>query len=704
MIKIEKFFNPKSVVVIGATAHQGKLGYGVSRNLISSGFRGEVYFVNTKGGVIFGRQVYPSVDHLPKKDIDLAVHVIPAAFVAEALNACSHFGIKNHVIISGGFSETGKPGVDYETECINIANENGLSVLGPNCIGVIDTHYPIDTTFLQPPMPRKGGVAFLTQSGALGAGVIDWARGEGFSFSKILSLGNQMAISASDVLVPFAEDKDTRVITMYLESVKEGRKFVEQARLASAQKPVLVHKVGRTAAGKKAASSHTGALAGVDTAFDAAFRRGGILRAETTEELFDWAKMLAWAPLPTGDRVAILTNAGGPGVTAADAVGANGLAIAKLSQGTKEKLGAILPEVASLENPVDMLASATAEIYAACLEILIGAEEVDMVIVISPPPPMFPTLEVVEACIPVIEEHKEKPVVFSLMGSEQVEGAVRLLRTNKIPEYGFPERAASALGALWRRVSIEKSIGEKPFTYGDVDRDIVGVILAEEKSNGNILVHASVTERILDAYGIPIAKLHLADSPASSREISNEIGYPVVLKIAADGISHKSEIGGIQLDLADDEEVLAAYEQLTKAVEAQDANIQVRGAYVQKMVSDGQEVIVGAVRDPIFGPLVMFGSGGVEVEGLKDVTFSLAPITPSDLNYLINSSWAGKRLKGFRHYNPADIDGVKEVLIRLGQLMVDHEAIQEVEINPLSVFEQGHGVLALDMRMYIYKT
>jgi acetyltransferase len=298
----------------------------------------------------------------------------------------------------------------------------------------------------------------------------------------------------------------------------------------------------------------------------------------------------------------------------------------------------------------------------------------------------------------------EKPVVFSLIGSEQVEDAVQLLRAKKIPEYGFPERAASALGALWRRESITRFLEEKPLTYRDADGGAVGAILAEEKSNGTSLALASTTERILAAYGIPIAKLHLADSPTSSREISNEIGYPVVLKIAADGISHKSEIGGIQLDLADDEEVIAAYERLTKAVEAQDADIQVRGAYVQKMVTDGQEVIVGAVRDPIFGPLVMFGSGGVEVEGLKDVSFALAPITPSDLDYLINSSWAGKKLKGFRHYKPADIDAVKEVLIRLGQLMVDHEEIQEIEINPLSVFEDGQGVLALDMRMYVSKT
>jgi acetyltransferase len=364
MKEIGKFFNPQSVVVIGATAHQGKLGYGVSRNLISSGFPGEVYFVNRKGGVVFGRQVYTSVDQLPD-DLDLAVHVIPAEFVAETVNACSQIGIKNHIIISGGFSEIGEPGTLYEEECVRIASENDLCVLGPNCIGVIDTHYPIDTTFLQPPMPRVGDIAFATQSGALGAGVIDWARGEGFSFSKMISLGNQMVISASDVLIPFAKDADTRVITMYLESVKDGRGFIQQAKIASGQKPVIAQKVGRTEAGKKAASSHTGALAGVDSAFDAAFRRAGVLRANSTEELFDWAKALAWVPLPAGDRVAVLTNAGGPGVTATDAVAASGLRMAQLSPQIKEQLAGVLPDVASLANPIDMLASATAEISAA---------------------------------------------------------------------------------------------------------------------------------------------------------------------------------------------------------------------------------------------------------------------------------------------------------------------------------------------------
>jgi acetyltransferase len=338
------------------------------------------------------------------------------------------------------------------------------------------------------------------------------------------------------------------------------------------------------------------------------------------------------------------------------------------------------------------------------LAILLEAAEVDMVLVISPPPPMFPTIDLVEECIPVMAEGNQKPVVFSLMGSDQVENAVSLLRAKKIPEYGFPERAASALGALWRRVSIKKSIGEKPELFSNVNRSLVASILAERESYTSSLVLPSTTEKILDAYGIPVAKLHLADSPISSSEISKRIGFPVVLKIAADDISHKSDIGGIQLDLADDKEVMDAYEQLTKAVEAQDADIRVRGAYVQKMVKDGQEVIVGAVRDPIFGPLVMFGSGGVEVEGLKDVVFALAPITPSDLDYLIDNSWAGKKLKGFRSSKPADVEAVKEILVRLGQLMVDHEEIEEVEINPLNVFDKGNGALAIDMRMYVSKS
>jgi acetyltransferase len=324
-----------------------------------------------------------------------------------------------------------------------------------------------------------------------------------------------------------------------------------------------------------------------------------------------------------------------------------------------------------------------------------------MALVISPPPPMFSAKQIVEACIPVVRKYAAKPVIFSLMGSEQVSEAVARLRMEKIPDYNFPEKGASALGALWKRAQIINNLNEEPILIDGVGTAAVRSLFAEISSD-NRLVPAATTERILDAYGIPLAKLHLAESAVTSSEISKQIGFPVVLKIAADGVSHKSDIGGIQLNLASDHEVQEAFQKLTDAVHAQDPEIRIRGAYVQKMVSDGQEVIVGAVRDKIFGPMVMFGSGGVEVEGLQDVVFALAPVTPDDLAFMLNNTWAGKKLKGFRHFSRGDIEALKDTLVRLGQLLVDFPEISEVEINPLYVFEQEKGVLAVDMRMYLH--
>lgn len=700
VMDLNMFFNPKSVVVVGATTKQSKLGYGVARNLISSGFPGEVYFVNKHGGVLLGQQMYSDLSQIPD-NVDLAVLVIPARYVSETMVACSHKGIKTVIIISGGFSENGFAGVQYEINCKQIAVANNMTVLGPNCIGVLDTHAPIDTTFLQPPMPPLGEVGFVSHSGALGAGVIDWAKNAGFSFSKMVSLGNQMMINESDVFATMASDPDTRVIALYLETVKQGEKFIHEAKSASGKKPIIAHKVGKTEEGKRAASSHTGAMAGVDQAFDAAFRRAGIIRANTTEDMFNWSKALAWSPVPQGNRVAILTNAGGPGVTAADAVAANGLTIAELSDETKQNLSALLPEAASVLNPVDMLASASPVDYAACLKILLAAPEVDMVMVISPPPPMFSARNLVNACIPVVKSFTDKPVIFSLMGSIQVGEATEILRHEKIPVYNFPEKAASAMGALWKRAEVQDHLDTTPEIREISAKGKVAYVLEALLAGKEYLVPASVTEQIMDMYGIPVAKLHLADTPVTSSEISNEIGFPVVLKIAADGISHKSDIGGIQLNLSNDKEVMEAFQQLTEAVQQKEPNLKIRGAYVQKMISEGQEVIVGAIRDPIFGPLVMFGSGGVEVEGIQDVLFSLAPVTSYDIEFMLNNTWAGRRLKGFRHYTAGDVSALNEVLVRLGQLMEDHPDIKEVEINPLYVFEEGKGVVAVDMRMYL---
>ncbi len=431
------FFNPQGVAIIGASLDPTKLGYGLSRNLVQSGYRGGIHFINLKGGNLMGFPVYSHIREAPDP-VDLAVLLIPAPAVPQAIEDCAQRGIKALIIASGGFRETGSRGAALEDKCINIARDHGVRILGPNCIGLIDTHLPIDTTFLSPPGPTPGDVAFISHSGAICAAVIDWARGQGFGLSRMVSLGNQSDVTETDLLAPVAEDPFTRVITLYLEGVSDGRHFLEQAQLATRLKPVVALKVGRYERGQQAVASHTGALAGLESAYNAAFRRAGVIRAETTEELFDWARALAWCPLPKGRSVGILTNAGGPGVTAVDALEAQGLEIAQLRAETEAAMRELLDPAASLKNPVDMLAAASPQQYASCLQILLSDPQVDSVMVILPPPPMHTAGGIAKAIIPVIYT-ADKPVVIALLGERLIQEAIEHFRAARVPESRFPE-------------------------------------------------------------------------------------------------------------------------------------------------------------------------------------------------------------------------------------------------------------------------
>ena len=455
------FFTPRGVVIVGASHDPTKLGYGLTRNLVQSGYRGAIHLVNIKGGSLHGRPVYRSLAEVPEP-ADLAVLLIPAAFIPQALLDCAGRGLHAAVIASGGFRETGEQGAALEAQCLQIARQHAIRLLGPNSIGIIDTHLPIDTTFLSPPGPTPGDVAFISHSGAICAAVIDWARGQGFGISLLVSLGNQADVNETDVLLPVAADEHTHVLTLYLEGVSNGRRFVEQASKVARLKPILALKVGRYAGGQRAVASHTGALAGQESAFNAAFRRAGVIRASTSEELFDWARALAWCPLPQGRNVAILTNAGGPGVTAADAVEGVGLSLARLSQETQAALRAVLEPAASVQNPVDMLAAASPPEYANCLRILLNDPEVHSVMVVLPPPPMHTAGGIAKAIIPVIYT-AEKPVVISLMGERLIQEAVEYFRAARIPEYRFPERAAAALAVLAQRAeALARSVTQEP--------------------------------------------------------------------------------------------------------------------------------------------------------------------------------------------------------------------------------------------------
>lgn len=692
---VELFFRPQGVAVVGASHNPTKLGFVLARNLVKSGYRGAIHFVNVKGGRLLERPVYQSLLDVPDP-VDLAVLFVPAAAMVGELEKCGRRGIRAAIVMASGFRETGAEGAALEAECLRVAREQGIRLMGPNCVGILDTHVPLDTTFMPPPGPTPGDVAFVSHSGAICAAVIDWARGQGFGLSRLISLGNQVDVAEAEGLTMAAADPHTRVVTMYLEGVKDGRGFVEVAQEVARQKPVLALKVGRFASGQRAAASHTGALAGQDVAFDAAFRRAGVIRVGTSEELFDWARALAWCPLPKGRGMAVLTNAGGPGVAAADALESHGLYLAELGAETQAALRQILPPQASVRNPVDTLADVTPERFASALRLLLADANVHGVLVIQPPPPIQATGAVIVALMPVIYT-ADKPVVVALMGERMIQEAVEHLRAARIPDYRFPERAAGALAILAQRAEFLAQGRESPVRVADARPAEVEAVLASQAA-GSFLPQEA-TQRILAAYGIPTPAVKLAKTEAEAVAWAEEMGYPVALKVASPDITHKSEVGGVRLNLSNGAAVAAGFAEMVAEVQRARPAARLTGVYVQPMAAAGQEVIVGALQDPHFSSLVMFGSGGVEVEGLKDVEFGLAPLTMSEAEGMLARTWAGRKLAGYRGAPAADRAAVLDVLLRVGQLAADFPQLVEMEINPLRVMAAGQGVWAVDARI-----
>ena len=657
----------------------------MARNLVQSGYPGAIHFVSQKQGELFERPLYTDLSKVPDP-VDLAILIVPPSATPKTIEECGERGIPAAIIVSAGFREVGAEGAALEQQCLDMAHAHGLRLLGPNCIGTIDTHLPLDTTFLQPPMPAQGNIGFISHSGAFCAAMIDWARREGFGFSQVISLGNQADVNETDALAALADDEHTSVIVLYMESISDGRRFVEVAREVTRRKPVVALKVGRFEAGQKAAASHTGALAASDIAFEAAFDKAGVLRADSAEQMFDWARALADCPLPRGDRFAILTNAGGPGVIAADSLEQAGLHLAQLTRSTLKVLSAQLPPAANVHNPVDMLASASPDTYAACLKALLEDDNVDGALVILPPPPMFKAEDVAEKIVEILESSgkpldSKKPVVIALLGSTLIEEARSTFQHSSVPTFPFPERAASALGTLVRRA---KHLDDRPLTLDHGKSSIV---------NGPW----SSIEELLAIYGIPITPIKLARSAEAAVSIANELEYPVVMKIASPDILHKSDVGGVIVNIKDRSSLQSAYTQMIEKVKAAKPEARIEGVQIQRQIPNGQEVIIGAVRDPQFGPLMMFGSGGVEVEGLKDVAFALAPLDQAEAEKMIRKTWAGRKLKGFRNISPADEGSVIDVLIKLSRLMLENESIEEIEINPLRALSKG--VVAIDVRV-----
>ncbi len=693
-MSLETFFSPRSVVLIGASTNPEKLGYGIARNLVRSGYPGRIYFVSQRPGELFDRPIYTRLEDLPEVP-DLAVLILPAEVTPQALRECASRGIRAAIIISSGFSESGEAGAALEAACLEIAVSSGMRLLGPNCIGIIDTHLPLDTTFLQTPIPLPGGIAFLSQSGAFAAAVVDWARTQGIGFSRLISLGNQVDLNESDFLPFLAAQPETRVIALYLESLKDGERFLRVVRDVSSRCPVLVLKAGRGPAGQRAAASHTGALATEDALFDAAFEWAGLLRAETGEQLFHWARAFETLPPLSGLCIAILTNAGGPGVLAADALERFGLELASLQEHTVQALRSLLPPAASVRNPVDMLASASPQQYAQALQLLLQDSWVNGVLVILPPPPMYTAESVAEALLPLLRP-MPKPVVIALMGGAQVREAQKRFQEASVPVYPFPEEAADVLAALAKRSALLSRFGPSlrvPSAPSSLDPELSALLEAAPSG----WLSLDQLARLLEGLSIPFAPIRLARTVYEVRQAAQVLGFPLVMKIASPDILHKSDVGGVILNLKDEEQVERAFHEMRARIGERCPSARLEGVYLQRQVSGGREVILGGVRDRSLGPFVLFGEGGLEVEARRDIAFGYAPLDPVTAEHLLRRTWAGRALWGFRNQPPLDHAAVQQALIALSWLMARFSRIAEFEINPLYVLPQG--ILALDARL-----
>ena len=690
---LDPFFAPRGVAVVGASRDESKLGFGVVRNLLKSGYRGAVHFINPKADEILGHPCYPTISAVPDP-VDLAVVIVPAKAMPATLEECGRRGIRGAIVVSGGFGETDEKGKALEREILEIGRRYGMRLIGPNCVGVLSTSLPVNTTVLVS-VPRAGDIAFVSQSGAICQAVIDWGTGRGFGFSYLASLGNQADVAEHEILEALVYDPATRVITMYVEGVKDGPRFLSIAECVARVKPVVAVKVGRTAAGRRAVSSHTGALAGQEAAYDAAFTRAGVLRAPNPEDLFGWAKALAWCPAMSGNRVAVLTTAGGPGILAADAIEDCGLKLAELSEASVAAMRAFAHPHASLHNPVDMLASGGPADYERFLPILLGDAGVDAVLAIIVPPPIGSPDPIAQA-IAEVGKRATKPVVVAVMGEETVGEAQQILRDARVPDFRFPERAASALAALHRRAVWLSHPPFKAETLTGIHRERARELLA---GAGAGLLVGSAAGAPLAEYGIRGPAEALVESADQAAAWADRHGYPVALKVASRDIPHKSDVGGVVLDVADAAAARAAFRHVTWAGRAAVPDARIEGATIQQMVRGGQEVIIGVVRDEQFGALAMFGAGGIEVEGARDVAFGLCPLCRLEAEAMVEATFAGRRLRGYRNIPPADREAAIDALLRLAQFAADFPEVEEVEVNPLRVQGEGKGAVAVDVRL-----
>ena len=696
---LDKIMKPKSIAVIGASTKEHTIGSDIMKRLQEYNFNGKIYPVNPKGGIIEGLQAYTSVNEIPE-EIDLAIIVVNAKFVLDTIDQCHQKGIKGLCIITAGFKETGAEGAELEKQLLAKVREYGMRCVGPNCLGVVNTHPDVrmDGCFAES-LPERGNIGFVSQSGALGGGILNILKDLNLGFAQFISIGNQADINAETALEYWENDSDVKQILLYMESIQNPANFRKLASRITKKKPVLALKAGRSAAGASAASSHTGSLAGADKAANALLQQSGVIREYSLKNLFSTAKVFSNCPIPNGDRVAIITNSGGPGIMATDAVCEYGMQMAKITDETKAKLRSFLPSAASVKNPIDMIASAPIEHYKQTLETVIADENVDMIMVIYLPFLGLKDIDVAKAVMEIKAQYPHKPVIGVFMTKSEFFTKLSDMDVN-MPFFMYAEEAADGFNRLnQQRIWQNRPEGKLP-CY-DVDRKKAAEIIKGSILEGRDQLTTRESIDVLDAYGIRVCKSGFATNIDEVVTVGNAIGYPVVMKMTSKTTSHKTDVGGVRVNIQSEEQLREEYNDLIAKLTEKGLIDGLEGVIIQEMVKGNREMVCGIATDPQYGPMMMFGLGGVFVEVMKDVTFRIAPLTDVDAMDMIKSVKAYKLLQGARGTTPAQMEQIQETLLRLSQLVTDFKFIDELDINPLLISEKTGEGIAVDGRIKV---
>ncbi len=698
---LQNFFTPSSVAIVGASNNPSKVGYSLLHNLLKSGYQGKIYPVNLKHKEVQGLKAYKTLSEIGEP-IDLLVVSIPSQFVLDLIDEAASLEIKAVLIISAGFKEIGAEGSKLEQKLFKKIRKHGMRVVGPNCLGLIDNFTPMNITFTKS-NSRKGNLGFISQSGALITGILDWSIKEEIGFSKFVSVGNKLDVDEVELIELMGNDRNTQAILLYLEAINKGRAFIDVCRRIVRKKPVIAIKSGISKAGAKAASSHTGAMAGANTAYETAFRKAGVIRVETVEDLFTVATTFSWQPLPKSNNLCIITNAGGPGILATDHAEFNGLNLATLTAQTINTLKENLHPAAATHNPIDVLGTGGAKEYRLAMELAMKDPNVGMILVILAPQEMTAPEEIAKTIIEINEIYPSKPIAVSFFGGKEMEKGLQILKSHHIPAFPFPEKGVVALAGLWKYQEIlaRPEFYEMPRDFPDVDRDTVQKIFDAVIEKGRVTLLGSEAIKVAGAYGIRVPETATAFSRKEAIEIANNIGYPLVLKITSPNILHKTDIGGVRIGIKNENELLDAFEEMMRSARKHYPHAKVIGVDIQQLATPSTELIVGVSKDPQFGHLAIVGTGGIYTNVYEDVSFGLIPITHTEATEMLQNTKVFSILQGARGGKKANIPQIIEAVERISKLIQDFPQITDLDINPM--FADEIGVMAVDVKITISK-